>query len=139
MKDGLERGSGMRMLRIAGVGLASLMVLGAIRGGGEALLAQLPMQQPMQQQPTIPGQPSNGHHLGDDDPLAPQIAEKQEKSRNSERQKRLEADTDRLLALATNLKEEVNQSNKDISRMDVGRKAEEIEKLAHSVKERMKG
>jgi hypothetical protein len=57
----------------------------------------------------------------------------------SERQKRLVADTDKLLALTTALKEQVDESNKDILSVDMIKKAEEIEKLAHSVKERIKG
>jgi hypothetical protein len=57
----------------------------------------------------------------------------------SERQKRLVADTDKLLALTTALKEQVDESNKDILSLDMIKKADEIEKLAHSVKERIKG
>jgi hypothetical protein len=57
----------------------------------------------------------------------------------SERQKRLVADTDKLVALTTALKEQVDESNKDILSVDMIKKAEEIEKLAHSVKERIKG
>ena len=49
------------------------------------------------------------------------------------------ADTDKLLALATDLKEQVDKSTKDTLSVDVIKKADEIEKLAHSVKERMKG
>jgi len=63
----------------------------------------------------------------------------QEKMRISERQKRLVEDTDKLLALTTALKEQVNESDKNILSLDMVKKAEEIEKLAHSVKERIKG
>jgi hypothetical protein len=63
----------------------------------------------------------------------------QQKMRIAERQKQLVADTDKLLSLTTSLKAQVNESNKDILSLDMIRKAEEIEKLAHSVKERMKG
>jgi tetrahydromethanopterin S-methyltransferase subunit B len=57
----------------------------------------------------------------------------------SERQKRLVEDTDKLLALTTALKEQVDESNKDVLSLDMVKKAEQIEKLAHSVKERIKG
>ncbi|HEX4576658.1 MAG TPA: hypothetical protein VH117_04870, partial [Edaphobacter sp.] len=57
----------------------------------------------------------------------------------SDRQKRLVEDTDKLLKLTTALKEQVDESNKDILSVDMIKKAEEIEKLAHSVKERIKG
>jgi hypothetical protein len=52
----------------------------------------------------------------------------------SERQKKLAADTDKLLALATDLKKQVDKTNKDILSVDVVKKAEEIEKLARSMK-----
>ena len=60
------------------------------------------------------------------------------KQRNLDRQKRLVADTDKLLQLAQELKVEVGKSNKDMLSVTVIKKAEEIEKLAKSVKERMK-
>jgi hypothetical protein len=72
------------------------------------------------------------------DPL-PGMEEQQARSRNSERQKRLVADTDRLLALVEDLKHQIEQSDKDGQPADVTKKAEEIEKLAKSVKERMRG
>lgn len=64
--------------------------------------------------------------------------EKQEKGRNAERQKRLVSDTDKLLALAKELKDEVEKSNKDTLSVDVVKKASEIEKLARTVKDRMR-
>jgi hypothetical protein len=77
------------------------------------------------------------------DPLAdgppPQMEHKQERLRNLDRQKQLVLDTQKLLALANELKVEVDKSNKDTMSLDVIRKAEEIEKLAHAVKEKMKG
>jgi nitric oxide reductase activation protein len=59
--------------------------------------------------------------------------------RNIDRQKKLVDDTNKLLGLANELKAEVDKSSKDTLSLDVVRKADEIEKLAHSVKERMKG
>ena len=49
------------------------------------------------------------------------------------------ADTDKLLSLATELKQDVDKTNKNVLSVDVIKKAGEIEKLARSVKERMKG
>ena len=63
----------------------------------------------------------------------------QQRLRVAERQKRLEADTQKLVALTTALKTQVDESNKDVLSIDMIRKAEEIEKLARSVKERIKG
>jgi len=87
-----------------------------------------------------PPQRYPGHQPGDLDPLTdPHRLEQQEEARSTERQKRLVADTDKLLALATDLKQQVDKTNKNILSVDVIKKADEIEKLAHSVKERMKG
>ena len=73
------------------------------------------------------------------DPMGPHREEQQAKLRNTDRQKRLVADTGKLLSLATDLKQQVDKSTKDTLSVDVIKKAEEIEKLARSVKERMKG
>jgi nitric oxide reductase activation protein len=89
----------------------------------------------------MPGMPSKPG-MGEPDepnPLDTNRAEQQEKLRNNDRQKRLVADTDKLLSLATDLKAQVDKSTKDTLSVDVIKKADEIEKLAHSVKERMKG
>jgi nitric oxide reductase activation protein len=67
------------------------------------------------------------------------IEERMAERRNEERQKLLVADTDRLLALAQQLKAEVDKSSKDQLSIDVVKRAEQIEKLAHSVKEKMRG
>lgn len=60
------------------------------------------------------------------------------KERNKERQAKLKRDTDKLLAVATELKEYVDKTNENVLSVDVVRKADEIEKLAHSIKEKMK-
>jgi nitric oxide reductase activation protein len=65
-------------------------------------------------------------------------AANQAKMRNIDRQKQLVEDTQKLLALANELKADVDKSTKDTLSLDVVRKADEIEKLAHSVKEKMK-
>ncbi len=67
------------------------------------------------------------------------MQQRQVHARNDERQKRLVADTDKLLALATQLHDDVGKTDKNILSLDVVKRAEEIEKLAHNVKERMKG
>lgn len=63
----------------------------------------------------------------------------QAQKRNELRQQDIVKDTTKLLTLAQELKEEVDKSNKDQMSMSVIKKAEEIEKLAKSVKEKMKG
>jgi hypothetical protein len=72
------------------------------------------------------------------DPMGSRMSEQQARTRNAERQRKIEADTDKLVGLTTSLKEKV-QEDKEISPADLSKKAEEIEKLARSVKDRMKG
>jgi hypothetical protein len=119
----------MRVLRLAMIGVVlSSLASGRVSGG------QLQQQT---QQGRFPGQARQSNDL--DPNTDPHRLELQEEARSTERQKRLVADTDKLLALATDLKEQVDKTNKNILSIDVIKKADEIEKLAHSVKERMKG
>ena len=60
------------------------------------------------------------------------------KRANVKRQQDLKTDTDKLLELATELKQYVDKTNENTLSVEVIKKAEEIEKLAHSVKEKMK-
>lgn len=57
---------------------------------------------------------------------------------NVERKRQIADDTAKLLELATQLKVEVDKTSKDTLSLNVIRKAESIEKLAHGVKEKMK-
>ena len=61
------------------------------------------------------------------------------KRMNEDRQKALKNDTDKLVKLSEELKKYVDKSNADVLSLDVIKKAEQIEKLAHTVKEKMKG
>jgi hypothetical protein len=73
-----------------------------------------------------------------DDPARSKMEKDMEKRRNQDRQKQIKRDTDKLLQLATELKDYVDKSNENVLSLDVIKKADEIEKYAHSVKERMK-
>jgi hypothetical protein len=61
------------------------------------------------------------------------------KKQNLERQQDIKKETDKLLELATELKQSVDKTTEDTLSLDVIKKAEQIEKLAKSVKEKMKG
>jgi hypothetical protein len=114
----------MRMLTLVVVGVA-LVTSGSVRvSGGQMLPPPSPAWANQ-----IPGmsQPDTMRRL------------EQRKMLMSERQKQLVADTDKLLALTTALKEQVDESNKDVLSLDMVKKADEIEKLAHRMKERIKG
>jgi hypothetical protein len=60
------------------------------------------------------------------------------KKANEQRQANLRRDTEKLLKLATELKESVDKTTESTLSLDVIKKAEEIEKLARSVKDKMK-
>jgi hypothetical protein len=60
------------------------------------------------------------------------------KQANLKRQEDLKRDTDKLLQLANELKAYVDKTNENIMSVEVVKKTEEIEKLAHSVREKMK-
>ena len=61
------------------------------------------------------------------------------KKQNAKRERDIKTDTEKLLELATELKQSVDKTNQNTLSVDVIKKAEEIEKLAHAVKEKMKG
>jgi hypothetical protein len=74
-----------------------------------------------------------------DDETRDRLSRDLAKKINLERQAALKADTDKLVKLAGELKEYVDKSNENLLSLEVLKKAEEIEKLAHSVKDKMKG
>lgn len=94
-----------------------------------------------QQTPTTPlptGRPNSP--FGEAEPnIPPQMQKDMEKRANQQRQEELKRDTERLLKLSTELKEYVDKSNENVLSLDVIKKADEIEKLAHSVKTKMRG
>jgi hypothetical protein len=68
----------------------------------------------------------------------PQAGQPNFEAANAERRKQIADDSARLLKLATDLKAEVDKTTKDTLSLNVIRKADEIEKLAHSVKDKMR-
>jgi hypothetical protein len=62
-----------------------------------------------------------------------------EKALNKQRQADIQKDTDRLLRLATELKEYVDKTDEHMLSVDVLKKAEEIDKLAKQIRDKMKG
>jgi len=66
------------------------------------------------------------------------MQERAAREANKKRQQDIRTDTDKLFQLATELKDAVDKSNEHLLSLDVVRKADEVEKLAHRVKEKMK-
>jgi TolA-binding protein len=63
---------------------------------------------------------------------------RQVKEANKKRQQDIRDDTQKLFQLSSELKEAVDKSNEHLLSLDVVRKAEEVEKLAKKVKDKMK-
>jgi hypothetical protein len=67
-----------------------------------------------------------------------EMQDRQLKAANKKRQEDIRSDTEKLFQLATELKAAVDKSNENVLSLDVVRKADEVEKLAKRVKEKMK-
>ena len=140
----------MKTVHAATIGMVLLTgtsgVVGGQQGKGGGTGPPMGSQYPQQSTPPMStrgmggmppsGLPSMDGHDISNNPLGPRLEEQQAKNRNTERQRRLVADTNKLLALVADLKQKLET---DVSSVDVAKKTEEIEKLAKSVKERMKG
>lgn len=92
---------------------------------------------PTSVRPQFPQPPAIGQHRPDE--AERKMEREQEKKLNQERQAELKRDTDKLLQLATQLKAAVDKSNENTLSLEVIKKAGEIEKLAKSVREKMRG
>jgi hypothetical protein len=91
--------------------------------------------------PQTPGMPMPGPPTkSENEPsIPPDMQKDMEKKANLRRQTDLKRDTEKLLKLSTELKEYVDKTNESVMSLDVIKKADEIEKLAHSVKVKMRG
>jgi hypothetical protein len=84
-------------------------------------------------------------HIGDvntpsdEDEARDRISAEMAKRAAKERAAAIKTDTDKLLKLSVELKQYVDKADENVLSLDVIKKAEEIEKLAHSVREKMKG
>lgn len=67
-----------------------------------------------------------------------EMEDRMQKAANKKRQDEIKEDTQKLYQLASELKDAVDKTNENMLSMDVIRKAEEVEKLAKKVKEKMK-
>ena len=99
-------------------------------------LAEMGLQQQVQVPQVYPGQSKTNR---DEDVWEQQQQKRLEKRYNLQRQEDIRKDTEKLLELATELKQAVDKSNENTLSLDVIKKAEQIEKLAKTVKDKMKG
>jgi hypothetical protein len=108
-----------------------LLMLGVVLALGSPARAQNPKFPPLPE-------PPQAQSTSPEDAAKSKIERDMAKKANQERQAQLKRDTEKLLKLATELKDYVDKTNENLLSFDVVKKAEEIEKLAHSVKEKMK-
>ena len=96
---------------------------------------------PIHSQTGLPQLGPNPHRTsqGNDSSIPPDMRKNMEKKANQQRQAELKRDTDKLVKLSTELKQYVDKTNENILSLDVIKKADEIEKLAHNVKMKMRG
>jgi hypothetical protein len=142
----------MRTLGRLGLWVGSCVLAAAASPVAMTQMGQMPGSDPM----GLPGGTPTGGRSGRTQPTQPQpqqpgpispelgsndgkLEHDQAKLRNMDRQKQIVADTQKLVTLANELQADVQKSNKDMLSLDVIRKADEIEKLAKSVRDRMKG
>jgi hypothetical protein len=114
--------------------LAALAALAGVAGPGQKTTPGTPVSSEI----VIP-QPNRLPDAVEQTKMRDQQAKDQDfEAANAERKKQIAEDSAKLLKLATELKTEVDKTTKDELSLSVIRKADEIEKLAHNVKEKMK-
>ena len=94
--------------------------------------ATVPERNPTGRMPDILGPQSP------DTSVTAEMKKKQMEDRNKDRQSSLKKDTDQLLQLATQLKQSVDKTNEHMLSLEVIKKTEQVEKLAKSIREKMK-
>jgi hypothetical protein len=94
---------------------------------------------PLLAEPSSQGVPPGIQQPAPEDEARARLEKDMAKKANQERQADLRRDADKLFKLATELKQYVDKTNENVLSVEVLKKAEEIEKLAHSVKSKMKG
>lgn len=87
--------------------------------------------------PTVP--PGQDINQSSKDPDRVELEKQMLKKANQERQAQLKHDTESLVKLTSELKQYVDKSSENTLSLEVIKKAEEIERLARSVKEKMRG
>ncbi len=118
---------GVRNLACLAILTFAAVSVGAAQPATQEAAAPQPVQQPAQQS-VIQAPNAAAVPVGSRMPLNPQTPQ----------QKQLAADTAKLLQLANELKAEMDKSTKDTLSLSVVKKAEQVEKLAHKVRDEMK-
>ena len=97
------------------------------------------LSRPVSAQTSAVTQPAAQRSGQESDPIPRDIAARMEKERRKERYENLKRDSEKLLELATELKQYVDKSGQGVMSLEVIRKCDQIEKLSKSVRAKMKG
>jgi hypothetical protein len=111
---------------------------GGHNGNGVPPVANEPITQPNIGQPGMLPPLDSSTSTATDPGVRAHMEAERVKALNDDRHKKLVTDVDKLISLSNELKTDVDKTNKDELSLDVIRKAQEIEKLAHDVQSRMK-
>lgn len=95
-------------------------------------------QQQTPRPPAIPGMNPTSPTDQGHDPAMHRMAERMAMRRNEQRQQQIVSDSERLLQLAQKLNGDVSKTDKDELSVSVVKEADEIEKLAKSIKQKMR-
>ena len=89
--------------------------------------------------PVVPPAPAAPVQLENrQDPAQKEMQDRMFKAANKKRQQDIRDETDKLFQLATELKAAVDKTDENVLSLEVVRKADEVEKLAKKVKEKMR-
>lgn len=100
---------------------------------GQNVHVPTPQNMPQSQNLTIGSRPSTAPSGSDDE-----IQKQQAIAANLQRQIEIRRDTEKMAELMQELREYLAKSDQGVMSVDAIKKAEQIEKLAHSVKSKMK-
>lgn len=122
------------MPRAIPVVLCVLMSLSAARYvAAQNVHVPVPENQPQSQNLTLGSRPSTAPTGGDDE-----IQRQQAIAANLQRQIEIRRDAEKMAALMQELRDYLAKADQGVMSVDAIKKAEQIEKLAHSVKSKMK-
>jgi hypothetical protein len=130
------------MLRASSLVFLLIMSLGAVRNcRAQDVHIPIPPAVPQSQDLRTPIPPAAIPGPAADDtpiPAGDDIQRQQAIAANTQRQAEIRRDTDKMLQLTAELKDYVQKAQRGVMSIDAIKKAEQIEKLAHGVKSKMK-
>ena len=133
--------SAQRTSLLGGAGALTLVLVVAMpaaRLAAQSSAANIQNMPMPQNQPTQGIPPIGSSHHGDDDEATIHMEQERARLEANDRQKHLLEDTARLVPLSSQLQAEVEKSGKFVTSVTAIHEAEDIEKLAHSIRDRLK-